>query len=168
MELAARDFVKLLHEGLMNSPGHRANILKKDFTAAGIGISLGERPADEPPHTLLPSMWITQVFTRRTVEADTPAATMTADGLLVVLSGTTGEKRLSLSISGSRNEPFEDLKLEGGRFEKRLVIPFSVKSVRLELCVPSGRNRYRVTNAWVVQPSLRPEEAVRAAPSKDE
>ena len=37
----ASDDVKDLHEGLMNSPGHRANILNPDFKVIGIGIEQG-------------------------------------------------------------------------------------------------------------------------------
>ncbi len=36
------DDVADLHENLMNSPGHRANILNPDFEAIGIGIEVGE------------------------------------------------------------------------------------------------------------------------------
>ena len=35
------DDVTALHQGLMNSPGHRANILSSDFEALGIGIEVG-------------------------------------------------------------------------------------------------------------------------------
>jgi len=37
-----RDEVELLHLNLMNSPGHRANILAPDFREVGIGFELGE------------------------------------------------------------------------------------------------------------------------------
>lgn len=40
--------VELLHANLMNSPGHRANILSSNFTEIGIGITQGDykgRPA---------------------------------------------------------------------------------------------------------------------------
>jgi len=36
-----RDEVKNLHEGLMNSPGHRANILDPNLKFIGIGIEIG-------------------------------------------------------------------------------------------------------------------------------
>lgn len=36
------DEVEYLHEALMNSSGHRANILSDDFVYAGIGIEIGE------------------------------------------------------------------------------------------------------------------------------
>ncbi len=36
-----RDEVRLLHKNLMNSPGHRENILNPDFEEIGIGIKIG-------------------------------------------------------------------------------------------------------------------------------
>jgi uncharacterized protein YkwD len=36
--LALAPTLKLAHEGLMNSPGHRANILRRSFGRVGIGI----------------------------------------------------------------------------------------------------------------------------------
>jgi uncharacterized protein YkwD len=39
--LALAPTVQVAHRGLMNSPGHRANILHKDFSRAGIGIMDG-------------------------------------------------------------------------------------------------------------------------------
>ena len=36
-----QDDVAALHQGLMNSPGHRANILNPEFEALGIGIEVG-------------------------------------------------------------------------------------------------------------------------------
>lgn len=39
--LALAPTVQVAHKGLMNSPGHRANILHKDFGRAGIGIMDG-------------------------------------------------------------------------------------------------------------------------------
>ena len=36
--LALAPSLQVAHNGLMNSPGHRANILGKDFGRAGIGI----------------------------------------------------------------------------------------------------------------------------------
>jgi serralysin len=36
-----KDEVTDLHESLMNSPGHRANILDRDFAEIGIGIEIG-------------------------------------------------------------------------------------------------------------------------------
>ncbi len=35
------DEVEVIHRGLMNSPGHRANILDEDYTHVGLGIATG-------------------------------------------------------------------------------------------------------------------------------
>jgi uncharacterized protein YkwD len=42
-------------EGWMNSPGHRENILTRDFNLVGIGVGIGERDG-------VPYAWITQNF----------------------------------------------------------------------------------------------------------
>jgi len=44
--------------GLMNSPGHRANLLSSSATHVGIGIELGEQVADRR------ELFVTQVFIR--------------------------------------------------------------------------------------------------------
>ena len=36
--LALAPNINLAHQGLMNSPGHRANILSPDFKKVGIGV----------------------------------------------------------------------------------------------------------------------------------
>jgi uncharacterized protein YkwD len=41
--LAFAPTVKIAHTGLMNSPGHRANILRSSFGRVGIGILDGGR-----------------------------------------------------------------------------------------------------------------------------
>ncbi len=46
------------HAGLMNSPGHRANVLHSQATHVGIGVILGEEVSGRR------EMFITQVFTR--------------------------------------------------------------------------------------------------------
>jgi uncharacterized protein YkwD len=51
-------------EGLMNSPGHRANILSKDATHMAIGVVLGEDVAGRR------ELFVTQLFIRRTARID--------------------------------------------------------------------------------------------------
>jgi hypothetical protein len=46
------------HAGLMNSPGHRANIMSATATHVGIGVVLGEEVSGRR------EMFVTQVFTR--------------------------------------------------------------------------------------------------------
>lgn len=40
--LAYAPSLELAHQGLMNSPGHRANILSEDFTKIGVGVANGD------------------------------------------------------------------------------------------------------------------------------
>lgn len=47
------------HTGLMNSPGHRANILNAEVTHVGIGIVTSESSGDGSPE-----LYVTEVFTR--------------------------------------------------------------------------------------------------------
>lgn len=47
------------HTGLMNSPGHRANILNAEVTHVGIGIVTSESSGDGTPE-----LYVTEVFTR--------------------------------------------------------------------------------------------------------
>ncbi len=59
MENVARAYgIKETHEGLMNSPGHRGNILSPLATHAGVGVALGEQVANRR------ELYVTQLFTR--------------------------------------------------------------------------------------------------------
>ncbi len=55
-----RDDVEDLHVSLMNSPGHRANILNPEFEVIGIGIEIGQFQYDAS--TDLRSVMVTQNF----------------------------------------------------------------------------------------------------------
>jgi uncharacterized protein YkwD len=66
---------KGIHESLMNSPGHRANLLAQDITHVGIGVVFGEpesSAADAPR-----PVFLTQNFYAK-IGADTPARPSTA------------------------------------------------------------------------------------------
>ncbi len=59
LENVARAYgVSEAQQGLMNSPGHRANILSHDATHIGIGITLGDNSTGQR------ELFVTQVFTR--------------------------------------------------------------------------------------------------------
>jgi uncharacterized protein YkwD len=59
LENVARAYgVNEAHDGLMNSPGHRANLLSSIATHVGIGVAFGEEISGRR------EMFITQVFTR--------------------------------------------------------------------------------------------------------
>lgn len=60
LENVARAYgVAEAQEGLMNSPGHRANILSRDATHVGIGVVLGQEVAGSR------ELFVTQLFTRK-------------------------------------------------------------------------------------------------------
>ena len=59
------------HQGLMNSPGHRANITSRTATHVGIGVVFGEEVSGRR------EIFITQVFTRVPPKVDPPLAAVT-------------------------------------------------------------------------------------------
>lgn len=67
------DDVRDIHESLMNSPGHRANILSENFTYAGLGIEVGDFTTNG---RTFEAVMVTQNFARTTanVDLDTGAA----------------------------------------------------------------------------------------------
>ena len=75
-------------EGLMNSPGHRANILSKDATHMAIGVVLGEDVAGRR------ELFVTQLFIRKTARID-PRAVGDQVRERVQSSGLTEDPRLS-------------------------------------------------------------------------
>ena len=75
-------------EGLMNSPGHRANILSKDATHMAIGVVLGEDVAGRR------EIFVTQLFIRRTARID-PRAVGDQVRARVKASGLSEDPRLS-------------------------------------------------------------------------
>ena len=85
------DDVVDLHTSLMNSPGHRANILNPDFEEIGIGIELGDFTYDSGSR--LESIMVTQNFGHTDAE---PTAPVTAPESLV--SNTTENAALAASL----------------------------------------------------------------------
>ena len=73
-----RKAVRRLHKNLMNSPGHRANILHPDVTHVGIGVARTKT-----------GVWVTQVFL-------TLAGTLTQDAPLRLSTGQTVPARADL------------------------------------------------------------------------
>lgn len=71
MENVARAYgVFEAHLGLMNSPGHRMNILSKDATHVGIGVVFGKKVGSQQ------EIFVTQVFVRHNPMVDVDAAAM--------------------------------------------------------------------------------------------
>lgn len=62
-----RDEVEQLHRNLMNSPGHRANLLSEKYDLIGIGLQLGEMVVNGRGYTVL---MVTQNFARTGGEID--------------------------------------------------------------------------------------------------
>ncbi|HEX2687718.1 MAG TPA: CAP domain-containing protein [Kofleriaceae bacterium] len=83
LENVARAYgVNEAHDGLMNSPGHRANIMSSVATQIGIGVVFGEEVSGRR------EMFITQVFTRVPPEIDPPKAVETVRQKLVAVRPT--------------------------------------------------------------------------------
>jgi hypothetical protein len=64
LENLARAYsAKEAHDGLMNSPGHRANLLNPQATHAGMGVALREGPGGH-------ELYVTQLFIRKNPRLD--------------------------------------------------------------------------------------------------
>ena len=72
------------HEGLMNSPGHRANMLRKEFTHVGIAAAKGDG-----------ALVVTMVFGRRPNPADLPANAAQVEAAIVALRASKGVSAVS-------------------------------------------------------------------------
>ena len=65
---------EVAHEGLMSSPGHRANILRPDWTHVGIGVTKGDD-----------GLVITEVFSRRPNPAALPTSAAQVESAVAAL-----------------------------------------------------------------------------------
>jgi uncharacterized protein YkwD len=78
LENVARAYgVNEAHDGLMNSPGHRANLMSNIATHVGIGVTFGQEISGRR------EMFITQVFTRVPPKIDPASAVATVQRALV-------------------------------------------------------------------------------------
>nr|HEX4318523.1 CAP domain-containing protein [Kofleriaceae bacterium] len=83
------------HEGLMNSPGHRANIMSPSATHIGIGVVLGDEVSGRR------EMFLTQVFIRKPPHVDpTRAADEVRARLVAARPGLVNEARLTSIAQG--------------------------------------------------------------------
>jgi uncharacterized protein YkwD len=71
------------HEGLMNSPGHRANLLHPDATHLGVGVALREGPGG-------PELYVTQLFLRKNPRLDLAATRAALVGALAAARARAG------------------------------------------------------------------------------
>ena len=76
-------------EGLMNSPGHRANILSPDASHVGIGVTLGDDVAGRR------ELFVTQLFIRRTAPIDRAAVHREVRAKVQAARGIDEDARLS-------------------------------------------------------------------------
>ncbi len=76
-------------QALMNSPGHRANILSRDADHVGVGIVVGQQIADR--HEL----FITQLFTFRGADVDLAAAGTAVRKAIARVSGAREQRELT-------------------------------------------------------------------------
>ena len=91
---------QVLHVAFMNSPAHRANILDKDFTEIGLGVTVDARGV----------MWVTEVFRRPmgvVVQARTRvlAASRTAGTTTRAVTGRSPAPRHATNRPGAKRIP---------------------------------------------------------------
>jgi len=81
LENVARAYgVSEAHQGLMNSPGHRANIMSRSATQLGIGVVFGDEGLGRR------EIFVTQVFTRVPPKVDTSQAGATVQQRILAAS----------------------------------------------------------------------------------
>lgn len=97
--------VARLHEGLMNSPGHRKNILSEDASHIAIGVVRSAR-----------GVWVTQVFVRMAGELarDVPVR-IAPSGQVAGLPTLYNWQAKRLEVRGADNR-FQILTSRGGRY----------------------------------------------------
>lgn len=71
------------HNGLMNSPGHRANLMSRAVNRIGIGVAMGDNGAGE--RDVERGMFITQVFTAVRPRIDPAQAVVSVRGKLAAV-----------------------------------------------------------------------------------
>jgi hypothetical protein len=123
LENVARAYgVNEAHQGLMNSPGHRANIMSGVATHIGIGVAFGDEVSGRR------EMFITQVFTRVPPKIDRSAAVellrqklVTARPELVhqpVLSGVAQQVADALAVGEPSDTASQRIKRELDGFNR--------------------------------------------------
>ena len=106
------DDVRSLHEGLMGSPGHRANILNPDYKEIGIGIERGDFSQGGSEFD---SVMVTQNFAKSdadntATDAEDPADTTADSGGMPVVDDPTAEDPVDVTADGddSADTPTSD------------------------------------------------------------
>jgi uncharacterized protein YkwD len=114
LENVARAYsVAGVHEGLMNSPGHRANIMSTSATNLGVGVSFGDDTAGQR------ALLVTEVFSRvspiidRAKALDIVTQKLVAARKMAVdpqLSQIAGSVATSLAAGKTRDEVWPDVR----------------------------------------------------------
>jgi uncharacterized protein YkwD len=127
LENVARAYgVNEAHQGLMNSPGHRANIMSSIATHIGIGVAFGEEISGRR------EIFITQVFTRVPPKIDPVKAVESVRLKLaaaqrplapaIVLRGPAQKFADALASGRSRDEAYNDVRAQleslGRRYQR--------------------------------------------------
>jgi len=168
--------VHRLHQGLLSSPPHRANLLNPDFNMAGVGIALGTTPAgDDGPdtgrrstrggdrsRTDIPAVWIAQCFVARRLDLATAQARIVPEGIEVELTGVvTGADpcrillvRLGGVADGDGDTVESDLR--DRRFSCRLLLPSLAGRRTIDLCPVLPGRPVRATNALTLDTDAPP------------
>ncbi len=162
----ARDFMRTIFRNLMKSPHHKANILGPQFTAAGMGIALGEAPAEREPGVMLPAIWLTQVFIGSYLVLDPPQCAITPHGMEVTFSGKAPGKRIWICEHRQGRDTQREVRFAKGRFTARVLAPFSDGRRRVDLCLPGKGRSLIVSDSFTVDPAEMPEHAVLPTPGE--
>jgi len=164
--LKPADFARKLHDGLMKSPPHRANILNPAFNLLGVGIVMGVMPSTDNPVTTLRGAWITQNFATRRLDLDPPSVERNAAGFSVILGGTMRVKAnlVIFTRAPSGSEKSVAVPARRGAFTARASFEAGTGVHRLDLAVGEKGTRYDVANSFLVDTSAPPEQAVAPAP----
>jgi hypothetical protein len=104
------------HEGLLNSPGHRANVMSPAATHVGMGVTLGDDVSGRR------EMFVTQLFTRVPPRLDRDAAVAAVRGKLMaarpnvipaqVLGGLAQQFADGLAAGKPRDEAYDQIKVK--------------------------------------------------------
>jgi uncharacterized protein YkwD len=143
LENVARAYgINEAHDGLMNSPGHRANIMSSVATHIGIGVTFGEEISGRR------ELFITQVFRRVPPKIDTPRAVATVQHKLsaarrsLVNSSQLGAlaQRLAdaLAAGKSRDDAYSMIKRQIDDFGRRYLRVGTVMTATADLETTDG------------------------------
>jgi len=157
-----KNLVRGLHDRLMQSPVHRANILNPAFNRAGIGVVTGTAASEEASEIPLPAVWIAEEFVNRRLVIARTAATLTVDGLEVRMYGTLPRPGTVLLRVRPRTGGISERTVAApdGAFEIAFVLPPGTGRYEAQLCIGSGSNT--PANAFTIDSGAPPPDAVAA------